>query len=166
MKQIFLDCDGVLADFDHAAERLFHMPPRKAEEKFGRGVFWKRIRNAGHFYRNLPLIEDAMELYRSVAHLNPIILTGVPIGGWAEEDKIAWAAQHFPGVSIVTCKAKEKFMHLRHAGDVLVDDYSKYKLQWEEAGGIFIHHKSAHSTITRLAALGIGVRLDASSDEQ
>lgn len=161
MKQIFLDCDGVLADFDRAAERLFHMTPRNAEEKFGRGVFWRRIRSAGHFYRNLSLAADAMELYRAVAHLNPIILTGVPIGGWAEEDKIAWAAEHFPGVPIVTCKAKEKFMHVRHAGDVLVDDYLKYKQQWEDAGGFFVHHISARGTVIQLAELGVDVRPEA-----
>ena len=160
MKQIFLDCDGVLADFDRAAERLFHMRPRQAQEKLGNPAFWKRIRNAGHFYRNLPPIADAMVLYRAVAHLNPIILTGVPIGGWAEEDKIAWAAEHFPGVPIMTCKAKEKFMHIRHPGDVLVDDYLKYKQQWEEAGGIFIHHVSARNTIKRLDEMGMDVRLE------
>lgn len=161
MKQIFLDCDGVLADFDTAAERLFHMHPRKAQEKLGNPVFWKRIHNAGHFYRNLPLMPDAMELYEAVAHLNPTILTGVPMGGWAEEDKIAWAAEHFPGVPIVTCKAKEKFMHVRHAGDVLVDDYQKYRQQWEDAGGVFIHHTSARATLRELKDLGLDVRDEA-----
>ena len=159
MNQIYLDCDGVLADFDAVAERLFHMPSRLAQEKLGNQVFWKRIRGAGHFYRNLPLIPDAMELFNAVAHLRPIILTGVPAGGWAEEEKIAWAAEHFPGVTIVTCRAKEKFLHVRHPGDVLVDDYLKFKHLWEEAGGVFIHHTSARGSVERLSELGFDVRL-------
>ena len=159
MKRIFLDCDGVLADFDHAAERLFHMPSREAQHKLGNPVFWKRIRKAGHFYRHLPLLPDAMELFRAVEHLNPTILTGVPVGGWAEEDKIAWAAEHFPGVPIVTCWAKQKFLHVKHPGDALVDDYLKYKQQWEQAGGVFIHHKTARESIRHLAELGFDVKL-------
>jgi hypothetical protein len=41
-----------------------------------------------------------------------------------------------------------------HPGDILVDDYLKYRHLWEEAGGVFIHHTSASNTLRQLAALG------------
>ena len=40
-------------------------------------------------------------------------------------------------------------------GDVLVDDYRKDQRHWEEAGGIFIHHTSARSTIAALKRIGL-----------
>ncbi len=154
MRQIFLDLDGVLADFDAASIALFGKHPRRAEQVLGTPEFWRHIQLAGSFYRGLALTSDAMKLYRAVAHLSPIILTGVPAGGWAEEQKIAWVEQHFPGVKVITCRAREKFLYMRHPGDVLVDDYLKYKELWEQAGGVFIHHTSVRSTIQKLARLG------------
>lgn len=158
MKQLFLDLDGVLADFDTAAQRLFGMSPHKAEESLGAREFWRRIVHVGKFYRDLPLMPDARQLYDAVAHLHPIILTGVPVGGWAEDQKVNWVAEHFPGVKIITCRAREKFVHLRHHGDILVDDTLKYRHLWEEAGGVFVHHVSAAETLRKLLDLGVPVR--------
>lgn len=158
MSQIFIDCDGVLADFDSAARELFGRDSREAEEVLGTPTFWKRIRGRHNFYRNLALLPDAMDLYQAVAHLNPIILTGCPVGGWSEPQKTAWAAQHFPGVRMITCMSREKSRHLVHPGDVLVDDYLRYRELWEKAGGVFIHHVSARESIRQLGELGLDVR--------
>jgi hypothetical protein len=155
MNQLFLDCDGVLADFDTAAEQIFNQNSREAEATVGTDSFWNRLSGRDNFYGNLPLLPDAMQLYQAVAHLKPIILTGCPQGGWSEPQKVEWAARHFPGVPIITCRSKEKFLHLRHPGDILVDDYLKYRHLWEEAGGIFVHHTSARETIDRLARMGV-----------
>jgi len=62
MKQLFIDCDGVLADFDTAARELFGQDSREAEESLGTPEFWSRIIGRGNFYRNLPLLPDAMDL--------------------------------------------------------------------------------------------------------
>lgn len=158
MKQLFIDCDGVLADFDTAAEQLFKQNSRDAEEALGTPAFWKRIRNQRNFYGELPLLPDAMELYQAIAHLDPIILTGCPVGGWAERQKVDWAAHHFPGVRMITCLSREKCRFLTDPGDILVDDYLKYQHLWEQAGGIFVHHRTAKQSIERLAQLGVPVR--------
>ncbi len=163
MRHLFLDCDGVLADFDFAARQLFGMESRAAEEALGSKEFWRRIRMSGDFYRRLPLVDDALELYRAVAHLKPTILTGCPPGAWSEPQKIEWAQEHFPGVPMITCASREKFRHMAHPGDVLVDDYLRYKDLWEQAGGIFVLHTSAQESIRRLAALGFDVREEARS---
>ncbi|MFP5276414.1 MAG: hypothetical protein ACLGPM_04820 [Acidobacteriota bacterium] len=160
MRQLFLDCDGVLADFDAAARRLFHTDTRKAREVLGEKEFWRRIRASGEFYRKLPLMPDALELYSAVAHLHPAILTGCPLGGWAEPQKMAWAAHHFPAVPMITCASREKFLHMRHPGDVLVDDFLRYKDLWEQAGGIFVQHVSARDTLRRLRELGFEIRAE------
>jgi hypothetical protein len=157
MKQLFIDCDGVLADFDTAARKLFGQDSREAEELLGTDEFWNRIIGHGDFYGSLPVLPDATELYRAVAHLKPIILTGCPRGGWAESQKIAWAAKHFPGVEMITCLSRNKYLHITSPGNILVDDYLRYKDLWEKAGGIFVHHLSAKESIRQLAALGLPV---------
>jgi hypothetical protein len=61
-----------------------------------------------------------------------------------------WAAEHFPGTHIITCLAVDKRDHCRE-GDVLVDDTLKHRHRWEEAGGIFIHHRSADQSLRELS---------------
>ena len=147
--QLYLDCDGVLADFDRAATQLLGMPPRVFEKRYNPGAFWKRLVGHGDFYGSLPLMPDAMELFEAVRHLDPIILTGLPRGNWAAPQKVRWAAEHFPGTRIITCMAVDKKRHAQE-GDILVDDMLKYRHLWEEAGGVFIHHRSARETIAEL----------------
>ena len=148
--QLFLDCDGVLADFDSRAITLLGEHPRQAEVTLGTEAFWQTLRNQNAFFRDLPKIRDADLLYRSVAHLNPIILTGCPAGEWAEEQKLAWAQEHFPGVRMITCRSKDKRLHMS-PGDILIDDYLQYRHLWLEAGGIFIHHQSAKQSLEELS---------------
>lgn len=152
--QLFLDCDGVLADFDALAAEILGMHPRAYEERYGSDPFWNRLRQHGSFYRNLPLLADARELFAGVAHLKPVILTGCPRGGWAEPQKMAWAKEHFPGTRMITCASRDKARHMK-PGDVLVDDYLKYRHLWEQAGGVFVHHKTAKESLAELRERGV-----------
>jgi hypothetical protein len=151
-KQLFLDCDGVLADFDSYAEKIFGLPPRKAEELHGKKRFWADLQSHPDFYFNLPLMPGARELYEAVKHLNPIILTGLPLGDWAEPQKRRWAEKYFPGVRVICCASVDKRLHMK-PGDVLVDDWPKYRHLWEEAGGVFILHRSVEESIDGLSQL-------------
>ncbi len=150
MRQLFLDCDGVMADFDTYSEaEVFGFPPRQAEERIGTEAFWKALESHEDFYNKLPLMPDAMELFLAVEHLNPIILTGLPLGEWAESQKRKWGNRHFPTTTMICCLSKDKRDHMK-SGDVLVDDFLKYRDLWEGAGGIFIHHTSAKASIEAL----------------
>jgi len=149
-RQLYLDCDGVLADFDAGVRKLLKLGPNAYVEKFGMGKFWAQLAKHPDFYGTLPLMPDAMELFDAVKHLDPIILTGLPRGNWAAPQKVRWAAQHFPGTKILTVMAVDKRNHCT-TGDVLVDDTPKHRHLWEEAGGIFIHHTSARESLAQLA---------------
>ena len=152
MPQLYLDCDGVLADFDAGAAAILGAPPRTFQDRHGPGRFWQKLASAGDFYADLPLMPGAMKLFEAVRHLNPIILTGLPRGNWAAPQKVKWAAEHFPGTRIITCMAVDKRDHCR-AGDVLVDDTLKHRHLWEEAGGIFVHHRNVDETLEELGKL-------------
>jgi hypothetical protein len=156
--RLFLDCDGVLADFDARASELFGMPPRQFEARHGAKRFWDRIAGHEDFFYGLPLMPDARELWDAVAHLRPVILTGLPRGGWPAPQKMRWAARHFPEARMITTMARAKRDHMESPDDVLVDDLSKYKALWEEAGGVFVHHRNAKDTLDQLEALGLDVR--------
>ena len=149
MRQLYLDCDGVLADFDKGATAILGLPPRAFEKRHGPGRFWQQLATAPDFYYSLPLMDDAMELFAAVEHLDPVILTGLPRGNWAADQKVRWAAQHFPGTKIITTLARDKRDHAKE-GDVLVDDQDRHRHLWEEVGGIFILHKSAKQSIAEL----------------
>lgn len=152
-RQIFLDCDGVLADFDKGARQLTGLSPDAFQKRHGAGEFWKRLARAEDFFGSLDPLPDAYELYEAVREKGPVILTGLPRGKWAEPQKRRWAERYFPGVPVITTMAALKHEH-RHPGDVLVDDRDKHRHLWENEGGIFIHHTSARDSIAKLRALG------------
>jgi 5'(3')-deoxyribonucleotidase len=150
--RLFLDADGVLADFDHSVRRLLGMSAKAFIAKHGRGTFWKRLAKTTNFYGSLPEMPDARLLFDAVKHLKPTILTGLPVGDWAAPQKVEWAAAHFPGVPIVTCMARDKHKHM-HPGDVLVDDREKHRPAYEAAGVVFVHHKNAEDSLRQLAKI-------------
>lgn len=152
--RLFLDCDGVLADFDQGFKSKFGINSEQFEELHGTKQFWKTIRQDMNFFGTLPLMDGAVELYNSVKHLRPIILTGCPFGDWAEHQKFGWRDKHFPGVPMVTCVSRNK-RNFCQPGDVLIDDLEKYQHLWEEAGGIFVLHTSTEDTLKQLKTLGV-----------
>jgi 5'(3')-deoxyribonucleotidase len=155
--RLFLDADGVLADFDLGVRKLLGMRPKAFIAKNGRETFWKRLAKTPNFYGSLPEMSDAHLLFDAVKHLKPTILTGIPVGRWAAPQKIEWAAEHFPGVAIITCMARDKHLHM-HPGDVLVDDREKHRAAYEKAGVVFVHHKNAEESLKQLAKIFQSVR--------
>lgn len=151
--KLFLDCDGVLADFDAGARAVLGgMTPAQFEARHSTREFWQRLARTPDFYAGLPLMADARALFDAVAHLVPTILTGLPLGNWAAPQKVRWAAEHFPGTPIITCMARDKYRYME-PGDVLVDDREQHRAKWEEAGGIFVTHKNAERSIAALRIL-------------
>ena len=159
-RRLFLDCDGVLADFDAGARQLFGEPFDRFHARHGSREVWRRIARADNFYGTLPEMPDARLLFDAVKHLDPTILTGLPLGNWAAPQKIEWAAEHFPGVAIVTCMARDKHKHMTR-GDVLVDDRENHRAAYEAAGVIFVHHKNAEDSLRQLAKIFPSVKVPA-----
>jgi len=154
MRRLYLDYDGVLADFDTGFFNFTGMKSAEYEDTHGSKVFWNVIRSHKSFFEHLPLMPDALELFDAVKHVRPIILTGVPFGGWAAPQKYKHRDKHFSGIPVVTCPSKDKCLFCQ-PGDILVDDLEKYKHLWEAAGGTFILHTSAKNSILKLTELGV-----------
>ncbi|MEO6432711.1 MAG: hypothetical protein ABIO29_01875 [Sphingomicrobium sp.] len=152
LPRLFLDCDGVLADFDAGVVALLGSGSAQFQNDHSPREFWGRLARAPDFYAQLPLMKDASELFAAIEHLHPTILTGLPIGQWAAPQKVAWAKHHFPGVPMITCMARDKHRFM-NAGDVLVDDRETHRAAYEAHGVVFVHHRNAADTLTQLAKI-------------
>jgi hypothetical protein len=69
-----------------------------------------------------------------------------------------WAAEHFPQARMITTLSPAKRDHMEAPGDVLVDDTLTWRHLWEEAGGVFVHHRSARESLDALEALGFALQ--------
>jgi hypothetical protein len=152
MPQIYVDQDGVLADFDAHYFAIFGVQASKLTDN----VDWAAVKAAPNFYRDIPPMDDMKALWNYIVHLDPIILTGIPKSiTAAPKNKRDWVAYHVgKDARIVTCLSHEKWTYCK-PGDILIDDWDRYKDRWEKAGGIWITHTSAADTINQLKALGI-----------
>lgn len=153
--QLFLDLDGVLVDFDGGVQELTGRLPGDMEPR----QMWPRLARTADFYDNLDWMSDGKSLWEFSLRHNPVILTGLPLGKWAEPQKRAWCRRELgEQVEVITCMTREKADRAAaRSGEhtpVLVDDREKLREAWEAMGGIFIHHRSAAESIARLEELG------------
>ena len=150
--QLFVDLDGVLADFDAHHAAVFGVRPDKQADN----VDWAAVRATPGFYANIPPMADMSVLWEAIEPLRPIILTGIPHSvDEAASNKTFWVRWHLgPKVEVRCCRSSEKCLHAQ-PGDVLIDDWPKYRDLWIERGGLWVTHTSADRTIEQLRGLGI-----------
>lgn len=150
--QLFVDMDGVLADFDSHHEAVFGIRPCKKADN----VDWEAVRGVRDFYLNIPPMADLEALWARIERYNPIVLTGVPASvEEAPENKRSWVRKNLGDhVQVICCRSREKCTHAK-PGDVLIDDWEKYKQLWLNVGGRWITHTSAAETDRQLTELGL-----------
>lgn len=147
---LYVDLDGVMADFENSVISLTGEHP----DNMNQYEMWTILTEADDFFFNLEFMHDALELWSYVKDYNPTILTGIPYGGWASDQKIRWVGEKLGwDYSVITCFSSEKALYCS-TNDVLIDDRIQAKLPWEEAEGIFIHHTDAGSSIEELKQYG------------
>lgn len=154
--RLFLDLDGVLADFDAGVLKA----TGKLPADLGDRRMWPVLARTPGFYEHLPWMADGRDLWNFAKPYKPTILTGLPIGKWAEPQKRAWCARELgPEVPVICGFSRDKGRLAAETlapGEVmvLVDDRLKVQLAWEDAGGKFLLHTSAATSIAALKELG------------
>lgn len=135
---LFLDSDGVFADFDEHIFQLFGQYPNQMPDS----EMWARANSHPAFWSDMPLKPGAIKLWNAVVHVNPTILTGCPKSDYdrAADAKRKWWKKHFDHEAVITCLSRDKPIHIRNEGDWLVDDMSKNCKRWATAGGKAIRY--------------------------
>lgn len=108
------------------------------------------------FYLNIPPMPDLDALWARIERYQPIVLTGVPRSvAEAPDNKKAWVRKNLGShVEVRCCRSSEKCKHAA-PGDVLIDDWEKYRQLWIDVGGRWITHTSATDTDLQLTELGL-----------
>lgn len=121
---IYVDMDGVIADFDGGITRLgFEPDPTFKNSPHGMmdepGDFKDRMYRTiegTDFYETLPFMPGAISLWRTIRHLNPIVLTAAPKFNQVEEHNYL-EGQHFQGAMY----AKRRWLEDTFLPSVYVD---------------------------------------------
>jgi hypothetical protein len=158
MKRIFLDMDGVVADFDrYARDAVGYSTPGGARYP---DSDWKKIAANPRLYARLGVCPGAHDFVAEVSRIardtnrELLFLTAIPRGNdtpWAFWDKINWAERHFPGIPVWFGPYSRDKQHHARPGDILIDDRDSNIREWAAAGGIAIQNNAdLVSTLERL----------------
>ena len=152
--QLFLDKDGVLADFEKHCITLFGKHPKD----LGDTELWRLVnQDRETFWSTMPVKDRAYDLVFDITEHDPIVLTGCPRNGdihheicpVASSHKKEWVKKNF-GLETITCFAREKPMHMTSLSDVLVDDTYRNVKKWREAGGKAVWYQDYDQAIADL----------------
>jgi hypothetical protein len=161
--KIYLDMDGVVADFDKRFTDLAGMGPREFEEEYGKNAFWDFIDEGDNklvFWIGIPPMSDAKQLVDFVSNYDYEMLTAPSLkkqsvmgkGLWMKNQTNKGLFPFKPKVNYKSAKNKKDFAAPNH---ILIDDREDNINSWIAAGGIGILHTSASSTINQLKKLGL-----------
>ena len=156
-RQVFVDLDDTVADTSGHHERLHGWRPNTQPE---RRIDWEAI--GPEFYDELPMLPDANELLLGIRALGkvPTFITGVKVNPAKERlvreygnAKRRWIRRNIgTGYQVITCPPQLKYMWCA-PGDIIIDDWPKYRTAWERAGGHWILHTSAKLSLAELRGL-------------
>jgi hypothetical protein len=154
--KIYSDMDGVIVNFDDRFKQYSGgISPYQYEKKFGKDKFWEVVNNEDvGFWVGMDWKDDGKKYWDYIKKYNPIILSAPSFEESSKIGKRLWIKKYLPGVKLVLTPAIFK-QRLASPNSILIDDYERNIIQWREAGGIGILHKSAEDTINQLQELGL-----------
>lgn len=165
ISKIYLDMDGVLADFNRGVKELCGMEPldqqTATDEETDR--LWEAISQVDHYYDRLEQLPGAADLLLTLIRKygdRCEVLTAIPKPKRnvknANTDKKKWMERHFGSdikVNIVFRAEKKNFC--TGEDSILIDDYQANIDEWVSYGGTGILFTDAATVMQRLKELGI-----------
>ena len=153
--KIYLDMDGVIADFNKKYKEMFSIPPAEAEKDKKFEPFFNEF-IAKESFAKLELMPDAINL------MNYLRNTGIPIeilsstsserrDAQIRPQKMKWLKDNqieFPAILVQGAHLKQKYAT---PDSLLIDDTSKNIDEWRRAGGIGILYTDYVSCVAMLS---------------
>ncbi len=147
IKKIYIDLDGVLADFD---KWKLEYAKTYQEILINNSEFWRQASKVNHLYKHLDVMPDAFKLLKYLKSLNiPLaILTGIPKKSSmpeAEQDKRDWVKKYIGDIEFNIGPYSVNKQRFSGPGLVLIDDNELNITQWIQKGGIGILYTDFNS---------------------
>ena len=171
--EIYCDMDGVLVDFElgaveHITSDLKSGKASELGEELGRdyidkediksnkavrNYMYKELQHNAEFWENLPWMPNGQKLWAAIAPYNPSILT-TPMGYGSEIGKQAWIDNNLNPPPQKVFMSREKYLWA-NKDSILIDDWTKNTIPWEEHNGIAILYRDSdlEKTLSRLREL-------------
>ena len=150
--KIYLDMDGVLADFDNGLRELLNVTPKPQghQTQAFQNEMWTKMAEYQHFYRDMKPIAGAIEGFEALwnKYVNKVeILSGIPKPHrnitFASEDKLSWVRKYLnEEITVNLVYRAEKKNFCKDSSCILIDDYESNIKEWNAAGGSGILFKS------------------------
>jgi hypothetical protein len=158
MSKVYLDLDGVFADFESAVRRYttlnYSDDPIKA---------WGMIDKVPNFFKRLYPLSGALRLFDTIydgSTLPVEMLTAMPdqtgLLHTVAYDKEYWCHKYLSQkIKVNTVQGWEQKALFAQPGCILVDDSFRNIQDWVACGGTGVHHTSNWNTIQELRMVGV-----------
>jgi hypothetical protein len=162
--KVYLDMDGVLANFNQRFRDLSGMEPKEFENKYGKKAFWNLIdeENKIKFWVGIKPMDGAAALVNAVKDYNYELLTSPSAKKQSYLGKILWVRNHTgdvfpskPRINFKRAKEKHEVKPQLSQTDILIDDREDTIGRWNAAGGTGIVYKSIGQVLSDLKKLGL-----------
>jgi len=157
IKTVYVDMDGVLADFKGYFQTLFGQNADETSDP----ELWKLIENYGKtkFFEELPWLPGSKQMWDFIVNnfMRVKILSALGktdnIDKQTSQGKMVWLSHHLPKLrdqDIILVENKHRKRHYSKPGDIIIDDTLVVIQEWNHKGGTGILFKSAQQVIEEL----------------
>ena len=152
---IYLDMDGVIADFTKRYRELYKMMPREAEKNKQFDKFFDEFIATGQFatLELMPGTMEGIEFLRKASAPTQILSSTANEARYdaISKQKLIWLQTH--GITFTPNFVPGKRLKQEYAAPdkIIIDDTESVIEQWKAKGGIGIVHKDWPSTLAILA---------------
>ena len=146
--EIYVDMDGVLADFFGEWTKLMNVDHWSKIDNDGLPQALQKIRDTDEFWLKLPLLPQAKELLTLIKNIKgEYNISSSPLADDpnSEPHKREWIKKNlsfFPPKNVYITHDKPQFAkNADGTSNILIDDFGRNVKQWEDAGGIGFKYK-------------------------
>ena len=152
---LYLDMDGVLADFFGAWAQTHGVPHYKQIPKSEIAASLDRIgEQAEEFFATLPMLPGAEQLLRAAHASGGYTILSSPLERNEEPSRAGkrrWIDTHlgaYPPDAIIFERNKAKYANRNGTRNILIDDYGVNVRAWQDAGGLAFKHRYKDTVAT------------------